>query len=34
MVFHGYIVNLSGGYMYAEYMCILLYVTQIWVNGI
>ena len=34
MVFHRFIVNWSGGYMYAQYMCILLYVTQIWCNGI
>ena len=34
MVFHRCIVNWSGGYMYSQYMCILLYVTLIWCNGI
>ena len=28
------IVNWSGGYMYPQYMCIVLYVTLIWCNGI
>ena len=27
MVFHRFIVNWSGGYMYSQYMCILLYVN-------
>ena len=26
--------NWSGGYMYPQYMCILLYVIVIWCNGI
>ena len=34
MVFHTSIFNWSGGYMYPQYMCILLYVKLIWCNGI
>ena len=35
IVFHRSIVNWSGrGYMYPQYMCILLYVKLIWCNGI
>ena len=34
MVFHRSIVNWRGGLMYPQYMCILLYVTLIWCNGI
>ena len=34
MVFHRSIVNWSWGYMYSQYMCILLYVKLIWCNGI
>ena len=33
MVFHRCIVNWSG-FMYPKYMCILLYVTLMWCNGI
>ena len=34
MIFHTSIVNRSGGYMYPQYMCILLYMIVIWCNGI
>ena len=34
MLFNRSIVNWSGGYMYPQYMCIVLYVTLIWCNGI
>ena len=34
MVLNRSIVNWSRGYMYPQYMCIVLYMTLIWCNGI
>ena len=34
MIFHRCIVNWSGGYVYPQYMCILLYMKLIWCNCI
>ena len=34
IILHSSIVNWSGGQMYPQYICILLYVTLIWCNGI